>query len=119
MLIFIVINLEKLSILGRKYFWTKLKSCPKCGSTKIWWHGYTTRYFDGYNTCFWIRRMRCPDCGAVHTFRPISHYSRKQASRTIISARLILKVVTGKFSNKEISRQRQEYWYKGFIKKNK
>lgn len=117
MLLIIEINLEKLSVSGKKYSWNKPLNCLKCGSSRIWWHGYTTRYFDGYNTCFWIRRVICADCGSVHTFRPISHYSRKQASITIILSTLILKIVSGKFSNKEISRQRQEYWYKGFIKK--
>jgi predicted RNA-binding Zn-ribbon protein involved in translation (DUF1610 family) len=117
LLIFIVINLKKLSVSGKEYFWSKPKSCPKCGSSKIWWHGYTTRYFDGYNTCFWIRRVICPDCGSVHSFRPASHYPRKQASTITILTALIIKIVSGKFSNKEISRQRQQYWYKGFIKK--
>jgi hypothetical protein len=53
------------------------------------------------------------DCGAVHTMRPASHWRGFWATITLIMASLRGKL-EGRRWLKEISRQRQQYWWHGF-----
>jgi hypothetical protein len=62
----------------------------------------------------WIKRWRCPECGAVHTCRPDSHWRRFLAPITVIVACLNGKL-TGTHWLKDQTRQRQQYWYRGFL----
>lgn len=55
---------------GRQFPWPRPHHCPRCGSTRLWGHGYVERYFDEVTSPVWVKRYRCPDCGAVHTCRP-------------------------------------------------
>jgi hypothetical protein len=61
----------------------------------------------------WIKRWRCPDCDAVHTCRPDSHWRRFLSPITIIIAILNAKAAGAPWSKCE-SRQRQQYWYRGY-----
>ncbi len=45
--------------------------CPRCGSARLWGHGFAARYFEGFGKCLWVKRFRCSDCFAVHTCRPL------------------------------------------------
>jgi len=61
-----------------------------------------------------MKRWRCPDCGAVHTCRPESHWRRFLAPLSVILASLGAKLAGFHWPQSE-SRQRQQYWYRGYV----
>lgn len=71
------------------------------------------RYFDGHAHPLWLKRYRCPECRAVHTARPDTHYRRFWASIRTILTSLYAKATAQRWPS-EPSRQRQQYWWKGF-----
>jgi hypothetical protein len=99
---------------GKLYPWLRPERCPRCGGQRLWGHGYVPRYFDGFPEPTWVKRWRCPDCGAVHTCRPASHWRRFLAPISIILASLVAKLAGLRWPHGE-SRQRQQYWYCGYL----
>jgi len=73
------------------------------------------RYFDGFEQAVWMKRYRCAECGAVHTARPHTHWRGFWASWKIILVSLLSKLKRERWL-KGPSRQRQQYWWKGFEK---
>jgi hypothetical protein len=107
------VNISEIQSLGKRYPWPCPPRCPRCGSTRLWGHGYVSRFFDGIEGQVWIKRWRCPDCTAVHTCRPHTFWRRFLAP-----VALILRSLSGKRAgqpwNKDVSRQRQQYWQQGY-----
>lgn len=99
---------------GKLYPWLRPQRCPRCSGVRLWGHGYVHRYFDGYPDRVWVKRWRCPDCGAVHTCRPASHWRRFLAPITVIVGSLLEKLAGLHWLQGE-SRQRQQYWYRGYL----
>jgi hypothetical protein len=62
-----------------------------------------------------MKRYRCPGCGAVHTLRPSSHWRGFWAPWRVIVVCLLGKL-RGRRWMSRFSRQRQQYWWKGFAK---
>ena len=60
-----------------------------------------------------MKRWRCPECHLVYTTRPDSHWRGFWAARLIILVSVMGKVLTGCWL-KGISRQRQQYWWRGY-----
>jgi len=87
--------------------------CPHCGGHRLWGHGYTPRYFDGFPSLIWLKRYRCVDCHSVHTLRPKTHWRRFQSALTNIIASLRSRIERQRWLS-GFSRQRQEYWMQGF-----
>jgi hypothetical protein len=108
------VNLANIMSLGKLYPWPRPERCPRCGSHRLWGHGYVSRYFDGTPDFLWMKRWRCPECGAVHTCRPDSHWRRFLAPIATIFASLIGKLAEIPWQ-KDDSRQRQQYWYRGYL----
>ena len=79
----------------------------------MWSHGFVGRYFDGYSEALWMRRWRCPECRAVHTTRPLEYWRGFWASASTIAASLWSRIAEHKWLD-SLSRQRQEYWWRGF-----
>lgn len=98
---------------GKLYPWLRPSRCPRCGGLRLWGHGYVRRYFDGFSEPVWVKRWRCPDCGAVHTCRPASHWRRFLAPITVIITSLVVKLAGFHWPGGE-SRQRQQYWHRGY-----
>ncbi|MBF0556536.1 MAG: hypothetical protein HQK96_18610 [Nitrospirae bacterium] len=73
------------------------------------------RYFDDYKCPLWLKRYRCADCKSVHTVRPRQYYRRFQIERIVIIWSLLERIVSGKWL-RCLVRQRQQYWWKGFVK---
>jgi len=107
------IGIKLLILLGKNYPWPRPDVCPCCGGNRLWGHGYTPRYFDGYPGLIWLKRYRCVDCHSVHTLRPKSHWRRFQAATATILESLQIKIVENRWVD-SLSRQRQQYWLRGF-----
>lgn len=98
---------------GKDYVWRRPERCPKCGSGRLWGHGYVERYFEGFEMALWMKRWRCPDCGGVHTMRPKDFWRRFRHRVTGIVKSLEEKISLGKWLG-ELSRQVEQYWWRGF-----
>jgi hypothetical protein len=105
----------------KDYGWVRPERCPKCGSARLWGHGYVERYFEGFKTSVWMKRWRCPDCGGVHTMRPKDFWRRFRHRVTSIVKSLEEKISLGKWLDElspstglRTSREAQQYWWRGF-----
>jgi len=107
------VDLEKLMREGRAYPWPRPPCCPRCEGRRLWGHGYVRRYFDGVSEAVLMKRWRCADCGAVHTMRPASHWRGFWATVALIMLSLRSKL-SGSRWLVEVSRQRQQYWWRGY-----
>ena len=107
------VDVKRLVEEGKDYCWPRPERCPRCEGRRLWGHGYVRRYFEGWIEGIWIKRYRCPDCRAVHTLRPERFYRGFHYSVLTILLSVLTKVAEGRFL-KCLSRQVQQYWYKGF-----
>ena len=107
------VDLEKLMREGRAYPWPRPPCCPRCDGHRLWGHGYVRRYFDGLSGAAQVKRWRCVDCGAVHTMRPASHWRGFWATVGLIVLSLSSKL-SGSRWLVDVSRQRQQYWWRGY-----
>lgn len=114
-IVYISIDFNKLEEEKKDYPWEKLGQCPSCGGPRVWGHGYVLRFFDGYEAGVWLKRYRCPECRAVHTVRPQTHYRGFWASIARILESLVERALGNSWCP-TLSRQRQQYWWRGFVK---
>lgn len=110
------IDLEKLQESGKHFLWKKPRSCPECGSRRLWGHGYAMRNFVGFALGLWMKRYRCPDCRAVHTCRPEGFLPGMQYPVQTQKSCLETKI-DGKPFLRSVSRQSQQHWWKAFLKR--
>ena len=106
--------------LGRRYRFPRPPNCLKegCKSQRLWGHGYTEAYFDGYDKPICLRRYRCEDCGCVYTIRPFGYWPRHHVPVRIIIQRLCQRIKQGVWDkSKGLTRQRQGHWLRA-LKKN-
>ena len=101
--------------IGEKYPWPRPPWCPRCQSPRLWGHGYVRRYFDDFAQALCLRRYRCPHCGAVHTLRPQLYDRGFQVIWFTLFLSLLRKITMGQWLP-GICRQRQQYWWRGFMK---
>jgi len=106
-------SLAEIMSQGKLSPWPRPGWCPRCGSCRLWGHGFVFRYFDGCNDAVPMKRWRCPDCRAVHTCRPADYWRRFLASAVAIAESIAAKV-DGRHWRHQFSRQRQQYWFRGF-----
>jgi hypothetical protein len=97
----------------KKYRWIRPDFCPCCGNKRLWGHGYVYRYFDEFTDPLPLKRWYCRDCRAVHTMRPTAFNTGFNSSREIQYASIQSKITSGKWLA-DISRQKQQYWFRGF-----
>jgi hypothetical protein len=115
LILYFDIDVKLLEQMGEGYPWPRPPWCPRCRSPRLWGHGYVGRFFDGFEKALLLKRYRCPDCGAVHTLRPQFHDRRFQVIWFTIFLSLLKKITHGRWLV-GISRQRQQYWWRGFKK---
>jgi len=113
--VYISIDFNKLEEKKKEYPWERLGRCPRCKGPRVWGHGYVLRYFDSYEGGVWLKRYRCAECRAVHTVRPETHYRGFWASIAHIVDSLVEKALYNRWLSGH-SRQRQQYWWRGFVK---
>ena len=106
------VDVKRLVEEGKDFCWPKPERCPRCEGGRLWGHGYVRRYFEGWSEGIWVKRYRCPDCRAVHTLRPESFYKGFYYSIWTILASLLSRIIHNRWL-KCLSRQVQQYWYKG------
>lgn len=107
------VDVKRLVEEGKDFPWPRPERCPRCEGRRLWGHGYVLRYFEGWSEGIWVKRYRCPDCRAVHTLRPERFYKGFHYSIWTILLSLLSKIVKNRWL-KCLTRQAQQYWYKGF-----
>lgn len=102
---------KKIFLLGKSFPWPRPERCLRCGG-RIWGHGYTTGYFDGFHAPLWLRRYRCPDCSAVIKLKPKGYWPRFQATIETIRCSLSHRLTHHKWLP-DLPRSRQRHWLRG------
>jgi hypothetical protein len=109
MILSVVAKLKDIYEQGQNFDWVKPDRCPRCGSVRLWGHGFVEAYFDGFDTQFYLRRYRCPDCACVVRMRPKGFFSRFHASVEVIRSCLVQRLSLGRW-NPSIRKSRQRHW---------
>lgn len=109
------LDVKRLVDEGKSYPWPKPDRCPRCEGNRLWGHGYVQRYFEGWSEGIWVKRYRCPDCRAVHTMRPERFYKGFYYSIWTILLSLLNRILHGRWV-RCLSRQVQQYWWRGLWK---
>jgi len=111
LILFIDACVKKIFHLGKRFPWPRPKSCLRCGG-RIWGHGYSAGYFDGYNDPLWLKRYRCPDCGGIIKLKPKGYWPRFQAKITTIRRSVSHRLTFHKWLP-DLPRSRQGHWLRG------
>ena len=101
---------------GRHFKWPRPECCPRCGSVRVWGHGFVAAFFDGYDQCVYLRRYRCPDCRCVIRLKPQGYFNRFRARIDTIRACICHRLSEGRWIGK-MSRSRQRHWLCALRKK--
>lgn len=107
------VDVKRLVEEGKDYPWPRPHRCSRCQGYRLWGHGYVYRYFEGFSQGLWMKRYRCPDCRVVHTCRLREFYKGFHYSILSILVSLLNRIIHGRWL-KCLSRQLQQYWYRGF-----
>lgn len=102
---------------GKDYPWVRPSRCPRCLCCGLWGHGYVSRYFEEAQGPHPMKRWWCPGCHAVITMRPLPYWRRFLAAIETIRRSLEAKLEGGHWIA-GASRQRQQYWWRGFRKQS-
>ena len=116
MILLVCVKLNEIYQQGRKFKWIKPEICPRCGSFKIWGHGFVPAYFDGFAQEILLRRYRCPDCHCVIRMKPKGYFRRFHATIRMIESCLDDRLSTGRW-NGAISASRQRHWLSALKRK--
>ncbi|MBN2420311.1 MAG: hypothetical protein JXL81_13055 [Deltaproteobacteria bacterium] len=117
MIIYIKALIKDIFEFGREYPWPRPRSCPRCGHSTVWGHGYIAALFDGYDKALQLKRYRCPCCGCVICLRPSSHLSRFQVSTEKIRTTLSIRIKTGRWPP-DCSVSRAGHWLRSLKRKS-
>ena len=113
--LFVSACVKQIMELGRRFPWPRPERCPRCGSVRLWGHGFVVAYFDDVPEAVFLKRYRCPDCRAVIRLRPRGYWSRFQASAAAIRQSLFRKLIWGRWDPR-LPRSRQRHWLKGLLR---
>ena len=116
MVIYFPVILKQLFHLGRFFPWPKPARCPRCGSHRLWGHGFVAAYFDGFDQPLSLKRYRCPNCGCVLRLRPSGYFKRFQSSIDTIRCSIAQKATAGRWLP-GLSRSRQNHWFRSLHKR--
>ena len=113
LIVYLSVDCNDVSRLEKAFSWPTPGVCPSCGASRLWGHGYVRRFFDGFGVALWMKRWRCPECRAVHTARPDRFWRGLWADRATIIASMGEREHHKRWLPTP-SRQRQQYWWRGF-----
>jgi len=109
MIISVCVDLKQIFLQGREFKWIKPDNCLRCGSVRLWGHGFVSAYFDGFGQALLLRRFRCPDCRCVIRMKPTGYFPRFQARITKIRICLSFRLFSGNWLE-DLSKSRQRHW---------
>lgn len=109
MILLVCAKLKDIYTQGRNFNWIKPDKCPRCGSVRVWGHGYVTAYFDDFLECLFLRRFRCPDCACVIRMKPKGYFRRFHASIHTIRSCLSHRLSHGRWPV-SIGKSRYRHW---------
>ena len=112
MIYFVAVLLKNIFEQGKDFPWVRPVKClnRNCNHFKVWGHGFTPRYFDGFSGCVYMKCYRCPLCGCVMTCRPDTHFTRIQTCKETIRALLALRLETGHWLLSSLPPPRMRHW---------
>jgi hypothetical protein len=110
----VTLRLDDLFRQGKNFKWERPTGCPKC-QRKVYGHGFTPRYFQGFSSVFWLRRFRCTGCSSVLVLRPSGFWPRLQSSIEVIFQALQARLGMERRWSEGIPRQRGGHWLRGFL----
>lgn len=115
--LFIMMCVKEIFRLGKDYPFYRPDHCQRCGSAKVWGHGFVSLWIDGYDEALWFRRWLCPVCGCVHTIRPFGYWPRHHTPIHVIVTGLYHRLKYGFwFKSQGPSRQGQQHWLRALRK---
>ena len=109
MIISVRANLNEIFEQGRKFKWVRPCNCPRCGSVRLWGHGFVLAYFDGFFQGLLLRRFRCPDCHCIIRMKPRNYLPCFHAGIAKIRIGLSRRLYSGNWL-KDLSGSRQRHW---------
>ena len=117
MIISVRANLNEIFEQGRKFKWVRPCNCPRCGSVRLWGHGFVSAYFDGFFQGLLLRRFRCPDCHCIIRMKPRNYFPRFRAGIAKIRISLSSRLYSGNWL-KDLSGSRQRHWLAALKRKS-
>lgn len=117
MIISVCVDLKQIFLQGREFKWIKPDNCLRCGSVRLWGHGFVSAYFDGFGQALLLRRFRCPDCRCVVRMKPLGYFPRFQAGIAKIRICLCSRLFSGNWL-KDLSKSRQRHWLSALKRKS-
>ena len=116
MILSVSVFLNEIYCQGKNFKWQRPECCPRCGSVRVWGHGFVAAFFDGFDQCVYLRRYRCPDCGCVIRMKPQGYFNRFRARIDTIRTCICHRLTAGRWIGK-MSRSRQRHWLCALKKK--
>ncbi len=111
MLLYCVVELEKLQELGKAYPWERPHHCPRCRSRRLWGHGTVLRYVNLCSVGIYLKRYQCQECQSVHTIWPSTHLGGGMYDQETIRRSLTFRLEHGHYAHHIAPRETQHYWY--------
>jgi hypothetical protein len=109
MILFVCAKLNDIYAQGRDFNWTKPDQCPRCGSMRLWGHGFVPVYFDQVTHVLYLRRYRCPDCNCIIRMKVVGYFTRFHATIQTIRCCLEYRLSCGRWLS-ALSKSRQRHW---------
>lgn len=106
MIWFIAVDLKQIQQRGKGYDWPRPESCPRCHHGRVWGHGFTLLYFDGFSAALPMKCYRCPQCGCVMTARSADYFSRIRSTMAVIVTCLTGRLTQGLWPDLPLPRSR-------------
>jgi wobble nucleotide-excising tRNase len=103
-------DIKQISKQGKEFKWQKPKTCPFCGESTLWGHGFVLSFFDWFEQGLYLKRYRCPYCHTVVKLKPSGYFNRFQADIRTIFSSMLCRFYKGSYLS-ELSWTRQHFWF--------
>jgi len=94
----------------KEFTWPRPESCPKCGDTVIWGHGFVLCYFSFLASGIFLKRYRCPCCGCIIKMKPSGFFKQVRTPIKMIKIFLEKRIKNNKYL-RGIPRNTQHHWF--------
>lgn len=115
--LFLMVCIKRLFELGRSYPFPRPPTCLRCGSPRIWGHGFKDSYYEGYDSALPQKRYICAECHCVYTLRPFGYWPRHHVPATVILGSVCRRIREGAWkADTLLSRQRRQHWLRSLAR---